>query len=60
MRTDDLFRCDNHSSKYSKTIGMELAGKKTNRQAFEQVERLKLLFKSKFWSHRPSQEELQC
>ena len=38
----DLFRRDNHSSKFSKTIGMELVRRKearTNHQAFDQDER---------------------
>ena len=42
---------------------MELARKKedrTNRQAFDQGERLGLFFKSRFWSHRLFQAELKC
>ena len=42
---------------------MELARKKearTNRQIFEQDEYLGLFFKSRFWSHRLFQAELQC
>ena len=42
---------------------MELARKKedhTNCQAFEQSECLGLFFKSRFWSYRLFQAELQC
>ena len=47
LETGDLFRQDNHSSKYSKGIGMELARKKggrMSRQVFEQGERTEVVF----------------
>ena len=46
-----------------KGLGWKLPGKKenrTNREAFEQGERLKLFFKSRFWSHRLFQAELNA
>ena len=42
---------------------MELIKRKedrANRQAFEQGERLELLFKSRFWSHHLFQAEVKC
>ena len=62
LGTGDPFRRDNHSSRYSKTIDMELDRKRedrTNRQAFDQDEYLELFYKSKFCSHHLFQAELQ-